>query len=324
MKNVSFIFSLLLFLLLSSNALFAQHKTNHFKNKERQGLWITYHDSAKTKINDIGKYRNGYQKGIWKYYNEKGNLLKKDRYIFRTSFTKLYFTNGKLSSKGKTKLIVSDTLVHYFYYGKWLVYDSLGELVKKQRYETGKLISENYYKTTSTKNFNDSLVIVLRSLDKQVYKYSDSVTTAEKNFGIKSEQYKHYLSLYKNNELKIQADVDKIIFNYGYPTKAMVGSDNTIPFSIISYSDISYKERYYNLIIDAADKGELEWGDVVFFVDKVKVAKKQPQIYGTQFKKSDHKQKYYPIEDKANLNERRKKRKLWEMNIDETDDTASY
>ncbi len=35
-------------------------------------------------------------------------------------------------------------------------------------------------------------------------------------------------------------------------------------------------------------------------------------------------QKFYPISDKINLNERRKKVKLDEMNISETDDTAEY
>ena len=34
----------------------------------------------------------------------------------------------------------------------------------------------------------------------------------------------------------------------------------------------------------AADKGELDWMDVAFFVDKVMVAKKEKQVYGTQSK----------------------------------------
>ncbi len=324
MKRTILVIYAPLFFLLFSPPLFSQHKINQYKHKERQGLWITYHDSAKTKINDIGRYRKGYQRGCWKYYNEVGNLMKKDRYIFRTSFTKLYHENGKLKSKGKSKLVVTEKLVHYFYYGKWLQYDSLGELAKEEWYDNGKLIKEKKYKTILNKNYNDSLITVLKKLEKQVYKYSDSLELAEKIFGKKSEQYKNYVSLNNANGLKIQNDLDKIISQYGYPSKALVGSDNSIPFSIISYSDIGYRARHYNLIIDAANKGELEWRDVVFFVDKIKVAKKQPQVYGTQYKIIDNKEKYYPIEDKENLNERRKKINLNEMDISEIDDTAGY
>ncbi len=53
----------------------------------------------------------------------------------------------------------------------------------------------------------------------------------------------------------------------------------------------------------AADKGELDWMDVAFFVDKVMVAKKEKQVYGTQSKiTKNHEIIYYPILDKQQVN----------------------
>ena len=84
-------------------------------------------------------------------------------------------------------------------------------------------------------------------------------------------------------------------------------------------NNIVYKEKHYNTIIDEANKGELEWKDVAYFVDKVKVAKKEKQVYGTQYKMNESLKKivHYPIEDIDKLNERRKQVGLNEMDITE-------
>ncbi|HEY0029661.1 MAG TPA: DUF6624 domain-containing protein, partial [Bacteroidia bacterium] len=197
----------------------------------------------------------------------------------------------------------------------WLVYDSTGVLVKKETYKEGNKISEINYKRETGPKINDSLVIVLKMINQEIYKYHDSVRLIESSHGKKSTEYQRTVSLNALHTSKLLEELDKIISKFGYPGKTLAGTEYTIAFSIISIANTAYKEKYAALIVDAANKGELDWTDVAFFVDKLKVAKKEKQTYGTQYKFDEQKKKilYYPVEDPANLNERRKKVGLHEM-----------
>jgi hypothetical protein len=321
MKNKIILFYLFCFFHLSS---FSQKHINRYKNLERQGLWIVYQDSTNKQIDNIGRYKKGTPKGTWKYFDKNGNLLKQERHVFNRIYTRYYYPNGKLYKKGKAKMVSTKALVHYYYYGNWLVHDTTGELIKKQVYEDGNKISEVCYKTSAQKNINDSLVEVIKNLDQQFNLYNDSLRIAEQNSGKSSKQYDRYRSLNNLNSLKVLSDIDNIIQKFGYPGKTLVGNQSPIIFSIISNFTIQYKEKYYDVITSAADEGELDWSDVAFFVDKVKVAKKEKQLYGTQFVIKENNILYYPIEDKGLLNERRIKKGLEEMDISGINDSADY
>lgn len=319
MKN-----KIILFFLLCNFHSFSQRPVNRYKNLERNGLWIVYQDSAKKQIDNIGRYRKGIPKGTWKYYDPEGKLVKKEKNVFRKIYTRYYHPNGKVQKKGKAKTIITDKLIHYYYYGNWYTYDSTGQLIKKQVYSDGNKISEICFKITSEQNLNDSLVEAVRGLEKQLTIYRDSLQIAEQNFGKNSKQYERYASLNNLNALKVLSDIEEIIKKFDYPGKSLVGKEYSLVFSIISSASITYKQKYYDVIIEAADKGELDWADVAFFVDKVKVAKKEKQVYGTQYRLIDNKILYYPILEKSQLNARRKKIGLEEMDLQLLDDTANY
>lgn len=308
----------LIFFTLFLPILSYSQKINRFKNKERHGKWIIYTNSTQKQIDNIGRYRKGVQKGTWKYYNEKGILIKQDKYRFRKIITSYYHPNGKIQKQGKAKLVREDRFLHFFYYGDWLTYDTTGSLIKKQVYERGMKISEVEYKTSAEKNINDSLVIVLTNINKEIYKYHDSLNLAEKVYGKSSSQYQRAVSLNALHTSKLLEDLNTIILKFGYPGKTLVGSEYAIAFSIISSASLKYKEKHYDLIISAANKGELDWSDVAFFVDKVKVAKKEKQIYGTQYKFDENLKKifYYPVEEPDKVNERRKKVGLKELKLE--------
>lgn len=310
------IFFLLLFI---SPLLSYSQKTNRFKNKERHGRWIIYADSTKKQIDNFGRYRKGVPKGTWKYFNDKGILLKQEKYRFKKIYTTFYHPNGKIQKQGKAKIVQEEKTLHFFYYGDWLSYDTAGALIKKQTYDRGTKISEVDYKTAAEKSINDSLVLVLKNINQEIYKYHDSVNLAEKTFGKSSFQYQRAVSLNALHTSKLLDQISNIISKYGYPGKTLVGRDYTIVFSIISLSNLAYKEKYHDIIVEAANKGELDWTDVAFFVDKVKVAKNEKQIYGTQFKiiNQNNKLLFYPIEEPDKLNERRKKVGLDEMDLSE-------
>lgn len=306
----------ILIILLSFFSLLSHsQKINRFKNKERHGKWIIYTDSTKKQIDNIGRYRKGVPKGIWKYYSENGTLLKQEKYWLSKIYTSHYHPNGKIKKKGKAKIVQEEKTLHFYYYGDWLVYDTTGALTTKQFYKEGTKISEIVYKTSSSNN--DSLVIVLKSLNKDIYKYHDSVNLAEKNFGKNSPQYQRAKSLNALHTSELLEDLDKIITQFGYPGKTLVGTEYAIAFSIISSANKGYREKYYDIIINAANKNELDWSDVAFFVDKVKVAKKEKQVYGTQYKYDENLNRmfYYPVEELDKVNERRAKVGLKQLNL---------
>lgn len=55
----------------------------------------------------------------------------------------------------------------------------------------------------------------------------------------------------------------------------------------------------------AANKEEISWKSLAFFIDKVKVAKGEKQVYGTQYYLRKDEYITYPIEDMEHLNARR-------------------
>lgn len=309
--------SILLFLLILLPLLSCSQQINRFKNKEKQGKWIIYYDSAETRIDNTGRYRKGIPKGKWKYYDENCTLIKTEKYRFKKIHTTSYHSNGKIKKKGKAKIVKEARMLHYYYYGNWLVYDSLGILINTQVYEKGTMISETEHKATTEKNTNDSLVMVLKVINRDIYKYHDSVRLAESIYGKSSMQYQRAVSLNTLHSSKLLTELDMIISKFGYPGKTLTGKEYAIAFSIISSANLKYKEKYYDLIIDAANKRELDWIDVAFFVDKINVAKKEKQVYGTQYKIDETLRKlfYYPIDAPEKLNERRKKVGLDEIDI---------
>lgn len=297
---------------------------NIYKKKQRHGKWVIHYHDSDTLIDNTGRYRLGVPKGTWRYYDRKARLIKKEKFVFRKIYTTHYHENGRIKRKGKAKIVINDTMIHYFYYGVWNVYDTSGVLIKKQTYKDGIKINEQVL--VKEKGINDSLVKEVKRINDLFYSYSDSLRWAENQYGKNTLMYERYLSLNTLNALKIFTDIDRIIQKYGYPGKTLVGEDHAIVFSIISTGSKKIKEKYYDVIIKAADEKELDWSDVAFFVDKVKVARKEEQIYGTQYKfnESNYTTNYYPIKDKAQLNERRKKVGLEELDLNKINDTAGY
>jgi hypothetical protein len=313
MKKTHNLFLLLFFIPLFS---FSQGKINQIKNKERQGKWIIYADSTH-KVSETGRYKKGDRKGVWKYYNENQNISRIEKYRGTKIKFSYCYPNGEVKKKGKAKYVTEGKMLHFYYYGTWYTYDSLGVLTKKQVYDYGAKISETSYIINKDKHINDTLVIVLNDINDAIYKYVDTVRIAIANFGKDSPQYQYAFSLNNTHSSKLLIKLDSIINAVGYPGKSLVGYDYAIAFSIISSASLSYKDKYYDIIIHAANKGELEWKDVAFFVDKVKVAKKEKQVYGTRFKLDEQSMKtyYYPIEDIGNVNERRMKVGLQEIDV---------
>jgi antitoxin component YwqK of YwqJK toxin-antitoxin module len=304
----------ILFLLLISSFGYSQ-KNNRYKHKERQGLWVTYTDSSNTQISDIGRYRKGIPKGVWKYYDNNKTLLKKESYRFKKTKISLYYPNGVIKKQGQAKIILEKKLLHFFYYGNWLLYDSTGTLTSKQVYKNGNKISEFFYNQQT--GMNDSVVKALNEIDKEFYTYADSIQLEKNTFGENSFEYQRVVALNTLSKTKALKKLDVLLLKYGYLGKTLVGKDYNLAFSMISSSSDKYKEKHYNLIVNATNKGELDLSDVCFYIDKVKVARKVKQIYCTQYQYDSKTNTifYFPVEDIEHLNERRKKAGLGEVEV---------
>jgi hypothetical protein len=111
------------------------------------------------------------------------------------------------------------------------------------------------------------------------------------------------------------AEVDNIIAKYGYPPKDRVGELSLVPFEVIRHSDDSIMASYLQLIIGAGRNGDLRMDQVASFEDRVQVALRQPQEYGTEiwieFKKDPKTGERYdslylwPVRDLPHIDQKR-------------------
>lgn len=116
-----------LFLQISCNSKLNQYREVSDSQRQRHGKWIEKDNVAGGEFLMKGKYKNGEKAGIWRtYYN--GDLLQKDRIKDSIILTKIYFPDGKIKERGQSKLIISNDLRHWFYFGDWKYYNQNGEL----------------------------------------------------------------------------------------------------------------------------------------------------------------------------------------------------
>ena len=114
---------------------------NQKRNKQREGLWIEEYAIDSAAYKSVGKYQNGDPIKKWRYYlNSK--IIKKEKYKQNLCYTTFYHQNGKIESKGNSRLESSGTNVHWFYFGDWKFFDEKGKIIKIRKYENGELISE--------------------------------------------------------------------------------------------------------------------------------------------------------------------------------------
>ena len=113
-------------------------KTNQFNPEgKRHGRWV-FTDTLGTHIYKYGgRFRNGIERGTWKYYFDD-KLSRKEKYRKDISHNTFFYPNGKIMSQGKAQLDVSETEIHWYYFGDWQYFDENGKLTVVKTYEKGK------------------------------------------------------------------------------------------------------------------------------------------------------------------------------------------
>ncbi|MFO0433719.1 MAG: DUF6624 domain-containing protein, partial [Sphingobacteriaceae bacterium] len=154
---------------------------------------------------------------------------------------------------------------------------------------------------------NDSLLYALNNLETEFNahrnRWHDSISR-HNNDPVKKNLYRQK---YDQADSLTFSQVDKILSNYGYPTVDQVGDAYLTPFYLLSFAPIALKEKHYDLLLDAVKKDVLSGRSFAFFADKLRLAKGQKQLYGTQsYYDKDKNEIIYPCEDPDNLKARRK------------------
>jgi hypothetical protein len=102
----------------------------------------------------------------------------------------------------------------------------------------------------------------------------------------------------------------KILDEHGWPGWDLVGSDGAhAAWVLIQHADLDLplQERGLALMKDAVSADDADPSDLAYLVDRVRVAKNEPQVYGTQWGKNEAGKltPRTPIEDEAMVDVRR-------------------
>lgn len=105
--------------------------------------------------------------------------------------------------------------------------------------------------------------------------------------------------------------LEQIIAQIGWPGKTLVGEKACVAaFLIVQHSELPTQEKYLPVLKEAASKGEVRPADAAMLEDRVLMRQGKKQIYGTQLQSNQEsglKLFLVPIEDEANVDERRAK-----------------
>jgi hypothetical protein len=105
---------------------------------------------------------------------------------------------------------------------------------------------------------------------------------------------------------KTTARMKEVVAAHGWPGKTLVGKDGAqAAWLLVQHADrdVAFQRMCLGLMEQAMRDGEAEPASYAYLVDRVAVNEGRKQTYGTQFAALDTPR---PIEDEANVDERRK------------------
>jgi hypothetical protein len=294
----------LLCLSLLLPALFSAQTLNRLdKHGRKTGHWINYADSAKTIKLFEGRFRKDKPKGSAYFYTNKGLLDRVEKNRFRKLKTTFYYPNGLVRMSGNARLENLPDRIHYYYYGQWKVYSDSGKLEKYYYYRKGELIKTVYL--DKNRKINDSLIAALNSIDRDFTAHNTRLTDSI-NANLKNpEKYRAFKQELAFKDSLSFASIDRILDTYGYPGKAVAGDATAVPFYILGFAPVHLKEKHMGKLLMAATRDDISMKSLAFFIDKLRLAKGEKQLYGTQYYLKKDEYLLYPVEDEAHLKERR-------------------
>lgn len=96
----------------------------------------------------------------------------------------------------------------------------------------------------------------------------------------------------------------EIIDAYGWPGLRFAGAASQTAFLVLQHSDHDSQKKYLPLLRDAVGRNDALGSHLALLEDRVRIADGKPQLYGSQL--SGNPLRFAPIEDEANVDQRRK------------------
>jgi TonB family protein len=154
--------------------------------------------------------------------------------------------------------------------------------------------------------FNPALVALLKQIYFRDQQYRLVAEVAEQQFGLNAPQIGEAMKQQERVDRVLIRQVDSLIAQHGYPGKSLVGEyEKNVAFFVIQHTPA---DKYLPLLTAAADKGDMSWSALALFVDRLKTARGEPQVYGSQFGgQVDGHYTLQPIADEPHVNARRAK-----------------
>jgi antitoxin component YwqK of YwqJK toxin-antitoxin module len=114
---------------------------NQTVDKKKEGIWIENYQQDSIVYKSVEQYKNDQPVKKWKMYIDR-KIYKTEKYKNGVCAVKNYYKNGKLQSKGRTRIKIDSVETHWFYFGDWKFYSDKGKLTDIRKYNNGELISE--------------------------------------------------------------------------------------------------------------------------------------------------------------------------------------
>ncbi len=156
--------------------------------------------------------------------------------------------------------------------------------------------------------FNAELAKELDLLSEEDQKYRRLMDEFNAKHAKNSAERQQFMLDWQKNDSLCLLKAEAILKQYGYPGKSLVGESRQDDiWLIIQHAPLEKQELYFPIIDAAAQKGEMRKSAWALLVDRIRMYKGQPQIYGSQVVREETTGgwKFHEIEDEANVNKRR-------------------
>ncbi len=181
------------------------------------------------------------------------------------------------------------------------------ELAALHDSDLGKKTLEKAMAVAKASGFNFELAKTLDALREEDQRPRQELEVLQSKYTEADPEFQQFLHDWSSSDSLCLIKAEAIIQQYGYPGKSLVGeSRQDVIWLIIQHAPLEKQEKYLPLIETAAQKGDLQKSAWAMLLDRIRMDKGQPQVYGSQLVYDEAKGwKFHEIEDEANVNKRR-------------------
>lgn len=179
----------------------------------------------------------------------------------------------------------------------------------RSKSDWGRLVTKLEQKLAGVgEDLNTSLISLLTSIEEDYLKYRTQLPDPEDDTSLWDEEQIHELHQQQSELDAVNLQRTKAVLDeYGYPSREQVGDKVKVIYRVLLFADPSIQKTYLPLLEKAADRGDLQWSSLAFFVDRLRLRTGQDQWFGTQFFRNPDtgRKEFYTIEAPEWINERR-------------------